>query len=140
MFKLSKAWLLSVFLLAGCPGKGDRLTPSETTNVKRVSQDVCFEVPNPADYQLSIIIIAPRKTLPKERWYREKPSLDVSNGSLCIPPSFYAFANDTPYIVEYALTSSSKANFDASRHVVVSFELTHAGVRQLVLDESEISQ
>lgn len=140
MFKFSKSWLLSIFLLSGCPGQGDRLTPSETTSVKRVSNEVCFDVPNPGDYQPSIIIIAPRKTPHKERWYRENPSLKVSNGSLCIPPSFYPFAPDTPYIVEYLLTSSSKTHSGASRHVVVGVEFTSGTVRQLVLDESEISQ
>ncbi|CCJ72112.1 hypothetical protein BN137_1467 [Cronobacter condimenti 1330] len=27
MFKTPKVWLLSVFMLAGCPGAGDRINP-----------------------------------------------------------------------------------------------------------------
>lgn len=140
MFKFSKAWLFSIFLLSGCPGQGDRLTPSETTKAKLISNDVCFNVPESEDFQPSIIIIAPRKTPHKERWYRENPPLEVRNGSLCIPPTFYSFTPDTPYIVEYLLTSLSKSNSGASRHVVVGFELTSGRVHQLVLDKSEISQ
>ncbi|ELY6244855.1 hypothetical protein SNQ22_001200 [Cronobacter universalis] len=140
MFKAPKLWLVVVFMLAGCPGHGDRLTPSETTTVKLNAQDVCFSVPYAEHYQPSIIIIAPRNTPPKERWYRNKPALNVEGGLLCLPPSFYAFKKQTPYIVEYALTPTGENKSAASRHVVVGFELTDDAVRSLTLNESEISQ
>ncbi|EOL9003123.1 putative T6SS immunity periplasmic lipoprotein [Cronobacter turicensis] len=140
MFKAPKLWLLTVFLLAGCPGQGDRLTPSETTTVKLSAQNVCFSVPHAEHYQPSIIIIAPRNTLPKERWYRNKPALNVKDGLLCLPPSFYAFKKQTPYIVEYALIPTRDTGSVASRHVVVGFELTNDTVRPLRLNDSEISQ
>lgn len=140
MFKAPKLWLLTVFMLAGCPGQGDRLTPSETTTVKRIAQNVCFSAPDAEHYQPSVIIIAPRNTPPKERWYREKPALNVEDGQLCLPPSFYAFKTQTPYIVEYALIPTRENKNGASRHVVVGFELTDDKVQPLTLNESEISQ
>ncbi|ALB70158.1 hypothetical protein VG539_002875 [Cronobacter muytjensii] len=140
MFKAPKLWLLSVFLLSGCPGAGDRLTPSETTTVTLVSQNVCFSVPDAQDYWPSIIIIAPRNTPPKERWYREKPALNVKDGQLCLPPSFYTFKTQTPYIVEYVLLPGAKNSSEASRHVVAGFELTNGNIRALALNDSEISR
>ncbi|CCJ72111.1 hypothetical protein BN137_1466 [Cronobacter condimenti 1330] len=108
--------------------------------MKRVSQNVCFSVQDAQDYYPSIIIIAPRNTPPKARWYRKQPALHVKGGQLCLPPSFYTFKKQTPYIVEYVLLPGAKNNNSASRHVVAGFELTNDNIHPLTLNDSEISQ
>lgn len=55
-----------VFLLAGCPGKGDQLQLDETTQVKLVSDSICFRITNPQDYPACNYIDKSQRDAPEE--------------------------------------------------------------------------
>ncbi|ELX2369648.1 hypothetical protein QK227_002883 [Salmonella enterica] len=125
-----------VFLLAGCPGKGDQLQLDETTQVKLVSDSICFRITNPRDYQPAIISINLRGTPPKKQGFIDNPSLSIRSEQLCIPPSFYQFADNGKYIVDFVLTTAG--NVDEPRKFVVGVGIAHGQVYNFPLTDKEI--
>lgn len=127
---------LTLLMLTGCPGEGDRLYPDETTQVSRMGEDICFRVPDAQDYQPIFIAINPRGTPPKEQTFTSKPKLTISDGQLCIPPSFYPFSTNGQFIVEYILSSPKYKN--KSRSVVVGVEVMNNRIYNMPLRDREI--
>ncbi|MBN3215339.1 hypothetical protein H5A45_04780 [Pectobacterium polaris] len=123
------------FLLVGCPGSGDRLQPDELTSVRQVENDLCFLVNNAQDYQPTLIAISTRTTQPPEWTLYENPSIVVTQGELCIPPSFYRFSDDRTYVVRYIL--QSKKHSDSRRSIVSAIAFTHGNVRNVPLRKDE---
>ncbi|MCL6323734.1 putative T6SS immunity periplasmic lipoprotein [Pectobacterium polaris] len=123
------------FLLVGCPGSGDRLQPDELTSVRQAVNDLCFLVNNAQDYQPTLIAISTRTTQPPEWTLYENPSIVVTQGELCIPPSFYRFSDDKTYVVRYIL--QSKKHSDSRRSVVSAIAFTHGNVRSEPLRKDE---
>ncbi|MFJ5329953.1 putative T6SS immunity periplasmic lipoprotein [Pectobacterium versatile] len=134
--KLS-AFLLIVtsFLLVGCPGSGDRLKPDELTSVRQVGSDLCFLVSDARDYQPTLIAISTRAAQPQEWTLYENPSVIVTQGELCISPSFYRFLDDSTYVVRYIL--QSKKYGDLRRSVVSAIAFTNGSVRSVPLRKDE---
>lgn len=100
---LCSVTLICAFLLAGCPGQGDRFRFDETTQVKLIDDNICFSIDNAQGYRLVIIAINPRNTPQKKQEFFDKPSLLIQNNELCVPSSFYHFKDNTKYIVEFVL-------------------------------------
>ncbi|MDE8756185.1 hypothetical protein PZA22_16990 [Pectobacterium polaris] len=123
------------FLLVGCPGSGDRLQPDELTSVRQVENDLCFLVNNAQDYQPTLIAISTRTAQPPEWTLYENPSVVVTQGELCIPPSFYRFSDDRTYVVRYIL--QSKKHSDSRRSIVSAIAFTHGNVRNVPLRKDE---
>ncbi|MCL6350873.1 hypothetical protein EXT53_06790 [Pectobacterium polaris] len=123
------------FLLVGCPGSGDRLQPDELTSVRQVENNLCFLVNNAQDYQPTLIAISTRTTQPPEWTLYENPSIVVTQGELCIPPSFYRFSDDKTYVVRYIL--QSKKHSDSRRSIVSAIAFTHGNVRSEPLRKDE---
>ncbi|MBF7978979.1 MULTISPECIES: hypothetical protein [Rahnella] len=96
--------LLSLPVLTGCPGPGDRMRPDETAQVSQQDESVCF---------------------------------NVTDGKLCIPPSFYRFPDKGQFIVEYLLTSAKHEG--KPRNFVVTLEVNHGHVYNVTPTEREIS-
>lgn len=127
-----------LFLLTGCPGQGDRLRLDETTQVKLIRGDVCFYIKNAQDYQPAIISINPRGTPSKKQGFVDSPALSIQSDRLCIPPSFYHFAGDGEYVVDFVLTSNR--NFGEPRKFVVGVGVDHGRVYNFPLADREISR
>ncbi|ATY91199.1 putative T6SS immunity periplasmic lipoprotein [Pectobacterium atrosepticum] len=127
--------LFSAFILVGCPGSGDRLQPDELTSVRQVKGDICFSVNKPVDYQPTLIVISTRLAPPQEWVLYENPRVIVTQGELCIPPSFYRFLDDRTYVVRYIL--QSKKHSDLRRSVVSAIAITNGSVRSEPLREDE---
>ncbi|ECN8823179.1 hypothetical protein J4L45_004587 [Salmonella enterica subsp. enterica serovar Newport] len=125
-----------IFLLVGCPGQGDRLQLDETTQTKLIGDNICFHITNAQDYQPAIISINPRGTPPKQQKFIDNPSLSISAGQLCIPPSFYPFADNGKYIVEFVLTSDRNA--DEPRKFVVGVGINNHQAYNFPLSDREI--
>ena len=125
-----------IFLLAGCPGKGDRLQLDETTQVKLIGDSICFHITNAQDYQPAIISINLRGTPSKKQGFIDNPSLTIRSEQLCIPPSFYQFANNGKYIIDFVLTSAG--NVDEPRKFVVGVGIYHGQVYNFPLKDKEI--
>lgn len=125
-----------IFLLAGCPGQGDRLQLDETTQVNLTGANVCFHISNAQDYQPAIISINPRGTPLKNQAFVDNPSLLIKSDQLCIPPSFYKFENNKKYIVEFVLVSAR--NVDEPRKFVVGVGLSQGQVYNFPLTDLEI--
>lgn len=116
---LSATLLLSISLmmLTGCPGPGDRMVPDETSLASRKGEKVCIEIKDAQDYQPVAIAINLRGTPPKEKSYNFSPNLIVSDRELCIPSTFYDFINGNKYIVEFILRSN-RNNYKSRSFVV----------------------
>lgn len=127
-----------VFLLAACPGQGDRFRPEETTQVELINDNVCFPITNAMDYQPAIISINPKGTPPKQQSFIDNPSLSIESKQLCISPSFYHFADNGKYIVEFVLSSEKK--FDEPRKFVIGVGINHRQVYNFPLTDREISR
>ncbi|WP_370968237.1 putative T6SS immunity periplasmic lipoprotein [Enterobacter wuhouensis] len=138
--RLSTTLLLSMSLmmLTGCPGPGDTIVPDETSLASRKGEKVCIEIKDAQDYQPVAIAINLRGTSPKEKKYYFSPSLIVSDGELCIPPTFYDFKNGNKYIVEFILRSSR--NDDESRSFVVGVGVNNNQVYNFPLSGREFAR
>lgn len=123
------------FLLVGCPGSGDRLQPDELTSVRQAENALCFLVSDAQDYQPTLIAISTRTAQPQEWTLYENPSIVVTQGELCIPPSFYHFLDDRTYVVRYILQSKKHSN--SRRSVVSAIAFTHGSVRNVPLRKDE---
>lgn len=123
------------FLLVGCPGSGDRLQPDELTSVRQAENDLCFLVSDDQDYQPTLIAISTRTAQPQEWTLYENPSIVVTQGELCIPPSFYHFLDDRTYVIRYILQSKKHSN--SRRSVVSAIAFTHGSVRNVPLRKDE---
>lgn len=123
------------FILAGCPGQGDRLQPDEITTVKKTGNNICFLVPDAAEYQPTIMTIGQRDKPAEKMWRGDNPALKVQNGQLCIPPALYSFPEDGQYVVRYVLKSSQQNKL--VRSVVAAIEVSKTGVRNLPLQSNE---
>lgn len=129
--------LLSVLVLAGCP-YGDRLVPPESASVSATPNGVCFQVEDAKDYQLVIISIAPRGAPEEERWYKERPDLDIKNGELCIPSAFYPFTENKDFVVDYVLAPQQrKPNRFDTRRVMVGFKIINGHAYSIQLKPFE---
>lgn len=125
-----------MLILAGCPGRGDRLKADETTVVSKQGEDVCFFVPDAKNYQPTLISINPRGTLPQNLSVIDSPKLSIRNNALCIPPEFYEFPDKGQYIVQFIL--KIPGDWDSVRSVVTSIEFTGKSVKTIHLSDSEI--
>ncbi|WMY72558.1 hypothetical protein RHD99_13820 [Buttiauxella selenatireducens] len=126
-----------LLMLTGCPGPGDRMRPDETAQVDLQGENVCFNVTEAQDYQPADMAINPRGTLSKNKNINFSPDLKVSDGKLCIPPSYYRFPDKGQFIVEYVLTS---AKHDSEpRRFVVTLEINHGHIYNVTPTESEIA-
>lgn len=129
--------VISVFSLTGCPWGGVRYYPAETSSVWMKDNAVCFSVPDSKDYRPVFISINLRSTPSKERKFTSQPKLHITDGQLCIAPSFYHFSDTLkdPFIVETVLQSSNKKNHP--RSFVVGFEITKGKAQDVPLTTRE---
>lgn len=125
-----------IFLLVGCPGQGDQLQLDETTQVELRGDNICFHITSAKDYQPAIISINLRGTPIKEQWFIDKPPLSIISEQLCISPTFYQFADNGKYIVDFVLTSDGI--FNKPRKFVVGVGMNHGQVYNLPLTDREI--
>ena len=130
--------ILCTFLLAGCPGRGDRLRLDETTQVVTANGEPCFYIPDAGGYQPAIIAINLRGTPSKQKIFTDNPLLSIKSGKLCIPSSFYHFAFGKKYLVEFVLISDSKR--DEPRKFVVGVGVAHGKFYNFPLNDLEISR
>jgi hypothetical protein len=128
--------LVSLVIMTGCPGSGDRLRPDEEATVTRVGESLCFGVPEAEDYQPADIAINPRGTPFKEEHIIFSPALSVTDGQLCVPPSFYTFPDKGQIIVSYVLTS--KRHKDEPRRMVAGLGFLQDRVFNIPLTDMEI--
>lgn len=127
----------SVFTLTGCPWGGMKYYPAETASVWMKNNAVCYYVPDSKDYQPVFISINLRNKSSKERQFTENPNLRITDGQLCISPSFYHFPDTSkaPFIVEVVLQSKSKSNHP--RSFVTGFEMINGKARDVSLTTRE---
>lgn len=130
--------LTSVFLLAGCPGSGDRLKADETTTVSKVGENICFQVPDARNYRPSLIAINPRGTPAQKLSATDSPDLAINNGELCIPPSFYHFPENGQYVVQYILEAPNERQ--SPRSVVAGIKFSDGRVENITLTDSETTR
>ena len=137
---LSTTLLLSISLmmLTGCPGPGDRMVPDETSLASWKEGRVCIEIKDAQDYQPVAIAINLRGIPSKEKKYIFSPNLIVSEGELCIPSNFYDFINGNKYIVEFILRSNR--NDDEPRSFVVGIGVNKTQVYNFPLTDREIAR
>lgn len=136
------AIFLSVCMLAGCP-MGDRLdqrykTP-ETAEVSVAGDAICFHIPAPSDFQPVTMMLAPRGTPFRERWFAENPHVQIEKGELCIPSSVYTFPDKGQFIADFTLASPQLKKKEAfsTRRFVVGFELSKGTAYGLRLNNDE---
>lgn len=129
---------LSLVILTGCPGPGDRFIPHETTSVSKQGKNVCFNITDAQDYQPADIGINLRGTPSKEKNFNFSPELKIADGKLCIPPSFYHFPDNGKFIVEYILVS--KKHEDEPRKFVVGVGINNEQIYNFPLTDREIAR
>ncbi|MEB2420612.1 putative T6SS immunity periplasmic lipoprotein [Citrobacter sp. R-1.5.2] len=129
--------VISIFILTGCPWGGMKYYPAETANVWMKNHAVCFYVPDSKDYQPVFISINPRGTSSKERQFTEQPKLRITDGQLCISPSFYSFpyTSKKAFIVEIVLRSQDRRHHP--RSFVTGFEMINGRARNVPLTTRE---
>jgi hypothetical protein len=125
-------------VLTGCPDYAAYRLPDETTSVIKTVDGICFKVSDAGDYQPSFISINPRGTPSKEQQFTSKPNLQIKNGQLCVPPSFYKFPDNGQFLADYVLRSKTREN--SPRNVVVGFELRNGHLYSIELTNIEISR
>ncbi|MFO6296725.1 putative T6SS immunity periplasmic lipoprotein [Rahnella selenatireducens] len=128
---------ICLLVLTGCPGPGDRMRPDETAQVSQQDDSVCFNVTDAQDYQPADMGINPRGIPSKNKNFNFSPDLKVTDGKLCIPPSFYRFPDKGQFIVEYILTSAKHEG--EPRKFVVTLEVNHGHIYNVTPTEREIS-
>ncbi|HEO0718501.1 TPA: hypothetical protein U5E38_003095 [Yersinia enterocolitica] len=99
---------------------------------------ICFLVPNADDYQPANIAINPRGTPHREKKITFDPTLRVTDGKLCIPPSFYSFPDKGQFIVGYVLTSKAQSN--VPRRIVAGIEISDSRVYGIPLTDREAAR
>ncbi|RXA97824.1 hypothetical protein EQP49_05030 [Yersinia sp. 2105 StPb PI] len=99
---------------------------------------ICFFVPNTDDYQPANIAINSRDTPHREQNITFDPGLRVTDGKLCIPPSFYSFPDKGQFIVGYVLTS--KAHGNVPRRIVAGIEISNGRVYGISLTDREAAR
>ena len=129
---------ICMLILTGCPGPGDRFIPHETASVIKQGENVCFKITDAQDYQPADMGINPRGTPSKEKDYDFSPDLTITDGVLCIPPSFYQFPDKGKFIVEYILIS--KKHDDEPRKFVVGVGVNYGQVYNFPLTDREIAR
>jgi hypothetical protein len=134
-FRIRYAFLLSLTLLAGCPGHRDYLRPDEIATVSTRGDNVCFSVPEPEDYQPVSISIDPRGTQFRERQITFDPTLRIANNQLCIPPSFHHFPDKGQFIIRYVLYS--ERHKDSPRRMVAGVEIADECIFDIPLNDME---
>lgn len=127
--------LISVLILAGCPGVGDRIQPGEESRVSMQADSICFWVSDVKDREVAHIAINPRGTPFRQQSVIFSPDLKLLDGQLCLPPSFYDFPSEGQFIVEYVLASKGKNTLP--RIVITGIEINsgHAYAIPLSADE-----
>lgn len=127
---------VSVFILTGCPGIGDRIQPSEETRVSMQADSICFWVSDVKDMEVAHIAINPRETPFRQQSVIFSPDLKLLDGQLCLPPSFYDFPSEGKFIVEYILASKEKNTLP--RIVITRIEINAGHVNSIPLFTDEI--
>jgi hypothetical protein len=129
--------LISLPMLTGCPGIGDRVDPDEESTVTKMGDNVCFSVSDAEDYQPVSIAIDPRGTRFRDRDITFDPPLHVENDLLCIPPSFYRFPDKGIRIISFVL--NSKRHRDSARRMVAGVEMLNGYIYNIpLIDDVEI--
>lgn len=126
-----------LLMLTGCPGPGDRARFDETAQVIQQGDSVCVNITDAQDYQPADIGINPRGTPPKEKDFNFTPGLTISDGKLCIPPSFYRFPDKGQFIIESVLVSKKHGN--EPRNFVITLEVNRGRIYNVTPTEREIS-
>ncbi|QUG74106.1 hypothetical protein GKQ23_03385 [Erwinia sp. E602] len=108
----------------------------ETAVVSQQGDNVCFNVNDAQDYQPADMGINRRGIASKEKKFNFSPELKVTDGKLCIPPTFYHFPDKGQFLVEYVL--KSKKNEDKPRSVVVTLEIKNGRIYNVTPTEREI--
>lgn len=134
-FCCRSAFLLSLTLLTGCPGRGDYLSPDEIATVSTRGDNVCFSVPEPEDYQPVSISIDPRGTRSRDRQITFDPPLHILNSQLCIPPSFHNFPDKGQFVVRFVL--HSERHQDTPRRLVAGVEIGSECIFDIPLTDME---
>lgn len=134
-FRCRYAFLFSVILLTGCPGRGDYLRPEEITTVSTKDDNACFSIPESEDYQPVNISIVPRGTRFRDRIITFDPTLRVVNSQLCIPPSFHHFPDKGQFIVRYVL--HSERHKDTPRRMIAGVEIANECIFDIPLTDME---
>ncbi|WP_343645674.1 putative T6SS immunity periplasmic lipoprotein [Enterobacter sp.] len=125
-------------ILTGCPGPGDRMRMDQTTLVELRGDNVCMSIRDSQDYQPVDMAINPRGTPSKEKKFDVAPALNLVDGRLCIPPSYYHFTSGKKYIVEFVLHSPS---IDEPRSFVVAVGVSNDNkVYNFALTSREIAR
>lgn len=127
-------------LLMGCPGPGDRMQFDETASVYSSGDDVCFSIASSDGYRLYDIAINLRGTPPKDKKFIFNPALIISDGRLCISPSFYRFADDGEFIVKYLLVSNTNKDDRVARKIVAGVGMKNKRAYNLQLTDREIAR
>lgn len=127
---------IGLLMLTGCPGPGDRMRMDETSLATWKSGEVCISIENPQDYQPVAIVISLRRTPSREKNYDFSPRLSISDGRLCIPPSYYHFLNGNKYVVEFVLHAARK-NVEP-RNFVVGVGVNNNQIYNFPLTDREI--
>lgn len=130
--------VINLLMLTGCPGKGDRFIPNETTSVSKQGENICFNITNAEDYQPADMGINPRDTRLKDKNFNFSPDLTIVNEKLCVPPSFYHFPDNGKFIVEYILVS--RKHDDKPRKFVVGVGMNRGKVYNFPLTDQEIAR
>jgi len=128
--------LISVFILTGCPGIGDRIQPSEEARVSMQAGSICFWVSDVKDREVAHIAINPRETPFRQQSVIFSPDLKLLDGQLCLPPSFYDFPSEGKFIVEYVLASKEKNTLP--RIVITGIEINAGHVNAIPLSTDAI--
>ncbi|CRG52293.1 putative T6SS immunity periplasmic lipoprotein [Yersinia wautersii] len=143
MVSITRQHYLSFFLflfclttLTGCPG--DRWRFDEEATVSTVGDNICFSVPDAEGYQPVNIAINPRGTPPDKEKIIFRPALQVEQGLLCLPPSFYLFPDKGQFIISYVLHSGRHEN--TPRRMVSGIEISGKCVVNIPLTDREIAR
>lgn len=96
---------LSLFLLAGCPGPGDRIAEKVTASVRYEGETVCITYPvKPGDRITSIQI---GSDVGGEFYRVFKDNRVTPQAGDCLPVLDYPFEKDKNYTVYYTLNNDS---------------------------------
>lgn len=132
--------IISIILLTGCPWGGVKYFPAEKINAWMNKSNVCFFIPDSKDYQPVFIAINLRSTPSKARSFIDSPELQVADGQLCIPSSYFHLPDTSvdPLIVEFVL--QSQAENDHPRSFVSGFSIANGMIKNIPLTKREYDE
>lgn len=137
--KMKKMSILALFssFLTGCAMLGYYVSPYEIAQVSKTKAGLCFQIKKTEDYYVHYLSIRDRNAPEMSGFNRLLPALKITNNQMCIPDTYYKFAENGEINVDIALHSPTKVI--KRRNIVSEFKMVHGEPQPFTPREYSVS-